>query len=135
LPSFKLNITFLWQRSRNFKLYEIRWIWHAYLFITPYAGFGFTNTNFDLSMTGNYPTLGDPLTVNVGGVLVPRLNENGKPILQIINKPNLINISSNQVLTNATLGLRIKLAVLTLHAQYAFQKYPVASAGFGFSFR
>jgi hypothetical protein len=105
------------------------------LFITPYLGFGFTNTSFDLSMTGNYPTLGDPVSDNVGGVLVPRLNENGKPILQIINKPNLVNISSNQVLTNATMGLRIKLAVLTIHAQYAFQKYPVASAGFGFSFR
>ena len=104
-------------------------------FVTPYVGFGFTNTNFDLSMTGNYPTLGDPVTDNVAGVLVPRLNENGKPILQIINKTNLVNITSNQVLTNATLGLRLKLAVLTLHAQYTFQKYPVASAGFGFSFR
>ena len=102
------------------------------LFITPYIGFGFTNTSFDLSMTGNYPTLGDPI-LNSNGE--PVLNENNKPIMQIYNKPNLVNITSNQVLTNATMGLRIKLAVLTIHAQYAFQKYPVASAGFGFSFR
>jgi hypothetical protein len=55
--------------------------------------------------------------------------------MQIKNVNDPVYITSSQVLTNATLGLRIKLAVLTLHAQYAFQKYPVASAGFGFSFR
>ena len=104
-------------------------------FITPYIGFGMTNTSFDLSMVGNYPTLGDPLTYEVGGVTLPRYNENGKPIMQVKNIADPVNISSNQVMTNATLGLRLKLTVITLHAQYAFQKYPVASAGFGISFR
>jgi hypothetical protein len=94
------------------------------LFITPYLGFGITNTNFDLSMKGNYPTLvGDP---------VPSGNTYK---MQIKNVTNPVNFSSNEVMTNATLGLRIKLAVITLHAQYAFQKYPVASAGFGISIR
>jgi len=101
-------------------------------FITPYVGFGITNTNFDLSMVGNYPTLGDPLTNSSGQ---PVLNENNKPIMKIINKTNPVNFSPSEVMTNATLGLRLKLAVITLHAQYAFQKYPVASAGFGISIR
>ena len=105
------------------------------LFITPYVGFGFTDTNFDMGMPGNYPTLGDPQTIVVGGVTVPKLNSNGKPIMQIKNITDPINISSSEVMTNATLGLRLKLAVITIHAQYAFQKYPVASAGFGISIR
>jgi len=104
-------------------------------FITPYLGFGMTNTSFDLSMVGNYPTLGDPLTYVVGGVTLPRYNENGKPIMQVKNISDPVKFNSNQVMTNATLGLRLKLAVITLHAQYAFQKYPVASAGFGISIR
>ena len=104
-------------------------------FITPYLGFGMTNTSFDLSMVGNYPTLGDPLTYVVGGVTLPRYNENGKPIMQVKNIADPVKFNSNQVMTNATLGLRLKLAVITLHAQYAFQKYPVASAGFGISIR
>ena len=104
-------------------------------FITPYLGFGMTNTSFDLSMVGNYPTLGDPLTYVFGGVTLPRYNENGKPIMQVKNIIDPVKFNSNQVMTNATLGLRLKLAVITLHAQYAFQKYPVASAGFGISIR
>ena len=104
-------------------------------FITPYLGFGMTNTSFDLSMVGNYPTLGDPLTYVVGGVTLPRYNENGKPIMQVKNISDPVKFNSNQVMTNATLGLRLKLSVITLHAQYAFQKYPVASAGFGISIR
>jgi len=104
-------------------------------FITPYVGFGITSTNFDLSMTGNYPTLGDPVTTTVLGQTVPLLNANGKPIMKIINITNPINFKPSESLTNATLGLRLKLAVITIHAQYAFQKYPVASAGFGISIR
>jgi len=93
------------------------------LFITPYIGFGITSTNFDLTMAGNYPTLGDP--VQSGNTYK----------MQIKNMVNPVTISSTESMTNATLGLRLKLAVVTIHAQYAFQKYPVASAGFGISIR
>jgi len=55
--------------------------------------------------------------------------------MQIKNVTDPVSINSNQLMTNATLGLRFKLALITFHAQYAFQKYPVASAGFGISFR
>ncbi|MDP4238361.1 MAG: hypothetical protein Q8904_02685 [Bacteroidota bacterium] len=105
-------------------------------FITPYIGFGVTSSNFDLTMEGNYPTLGDPKTHTVSGVSVPDLDQNGKPIMQIKNIADPVKISSSEVMTNATLGLRLKLlGVIAFHAQYAFQKYPVASAGFGLTFR
>jgi len=104
-------------------------------FITPYVGFGMTNTSFDVLMVGNYPTLGDPKTVTVGGVTVPQLNENGKPIMQIKNITDPVKVTAPEVMTNATIGFRLKLWVLTMHAQYAFQKYPIASAGFGVSIR
>jgi hypothetical protein len=93
------------------------------LFITPYVGFGITSTDFDLTMAGNYPTLGDP--VQSGNTYK----------MQIKNLTNPVTVSSTESMTNATLGLRLKLAVITIHAQYAFQKYPVASAGFGISIR
>lgn len=46
-----------------------------------------------------------------------------------------IKINPSQFMPNATIGLRIKLAILTLHAQYTVQKYPMITAGLGFSFR
>lgn len=105
-------------------------------FITPYVGFGIIKSNFDLTMEGNYPTLGNPLTQTVGGVVVPQLNGNGKPIMQIKNMTDPVKISSSEVMTNATVGLRMKvLWIFTVHAQYAFQKYPIASAGFGITLR
>ena len=105
-------------------------------FITPYIGFGITNTSFDVTMEGNYPTLGDPVTTNLGGVEFPVPNQNGKPVMQIKNVANPIKISSGETLTNCTLGLRLKmLGIIAIHAQYAFQKYPLASAGFGLTLR
>jgi len=106
------------------------------VFITPYVGFGVTKTDFNLDVTGNYPTLGDPLmVVESNGVAVPELNSNGKPIMQVKNIANPVSFGSSETMTNMTLGLRMKLLIFTLHAQYAFQKYPVASAGFGLTFR
>ncbi len=105
-------------------------------FITPYIGFGITSTTFDVSETGNFPTLGDPKTINAGGVEVPVLNSNGKPIMQIKNYIDPLKISSNEVMPNTTIGLRFKfLWILSVHAQYAIQKYPLASVGVGLTFR
>lgn len=95
------------------------------LFVTPYLGFGITQTNFDLTMAGNYPTLGDP--VNTG-------NNNYKMQIKDITDP--ITISSSQVMPGATVGLRFKiLFVFSAHAQYTIQKYPTASVGFGIGIR
>lgn len=108
-------------------------------FITPYIGFGIIKSNFDLTMAGNYPTLGNPKTtsVTVGGTttVVP-VYRDGKPVMEINNMTDPIKITSPEVMTNATVGIRMKvLWVLSIHAQYAFQKYPIASAGFGITIR
>lgn len=95
------------------------------LFITPYIGFGITKTTFDLTMAGNYPTLGD--AVNTG---------NNTYKMQIKNVTDPVKISSSQTLSGATFGLRFKLLpILTAHAQYTMQKYPTASVGIGIGMR
>jgi len=105
-------------------------------FITPYLGFGVTKTTFDLSMTGNYPALGDLKTQVINGVTGPALSADGKPIMQIANLTDPIKISSSEVMPNATVGLRLKLFwILTLSGQYTFQKYSVASVGVGLNIR
>ncbi len=94
------------------------------LFLTPYLGLGLTRTNFDLTMAGNYPTMGGLELVG------------DSPKMKIIDKKDPINFNASELMPSATVGLRVKiLFLLTAHVQYTMQKYPVASAGFGFSFR
>ncbi|MFY0687023.1 MAG: hypothetical protein JXQ90_07660 [Cyclobacteriaceae bacterium] len=78
---------------------------------TPFVGLGFTSSNTDFNMLGNYPvgdigSLTDPISVEVGGAS-PRMS----------------------------LGGRLKLAVLTLHAEYVVQKYNLLTLGAGISIR
>lgn len=81
------------------------------LFITPYLGFGFVKTNFDLTMAGNYPTLGDPV------------KQGNTYKMQIKNITDPVKISQSEVMPGASIGLRAKiLMVLSVHAQYTFSK-------------
>jgi hypothetical protein len=88
-----------------------------------YGGVGFASTNTNLQLLGYYPyatTSGsiltpdrvkDPLDIKIknqdGGVTKPRLNA----------------------------GIRFKFAVVTLHFDYTYANYSVATAGLGISFR
>lgn len=95
-------------------------------FVTPYLGFGVTKTNFDLTLNGNFPTL--------DGIVIP--SGTNTPMMQIKNISNPFQISSTEIMPNATIGLRLKLLWLfSLHAEYTLQKYPIASVGFGMSIR
>ena len=110
-------------------------------FITPYIGFGITKTAFALTMAGNYPLLGNPKTHEevIGGTTytVPdREAGTNKPIMEIANMTNPIQINSSEVMPNFTVGLRLKILwIFSLHAQYTMQKYPTATAGFGINIR
>jgi len=42
-----------------------------------------------------------------------------------------INSSSRYKNLKATVGLRIKLAIITLHGEYSFNQYNLLTAGFG----
>lgn len=94
------------------------------LFITPYAGFGVTKTKFDVTMAGNYPIL----------TTVKSYDAN-KVTMNYENQTDPVKVTDDLAMTNLTLGLRLKLALITLHGQYVFQKYPTASVGLGVSFR
>ena len=96
--------------------------------ITPYLGFGFTRSKFNISLLGDYP--------------VPRVDVNpsspyvGETIVtndDVLNKP--VDIDIPNFMGNATVGMRLKLAIFAFHGQYTFQKYPVIDFGFGFNFR
>jgi hypothetical protein len=92
-------------------------------FFTPYVGMGIVKTNFDAVMAGDYPTLGDPVL------------SGGTYKMKIKNMADPVKVTGTETMPNATLGLRLKLAIITFHAQYVAQKYPTASVGMGLSFR
>ena len=100
------------------------------LIFTPYAGFGITKTHYDVTMAGNYPILTSVKTSN--GTVVTK---NGVPVMDYKKEVDPLKVTDDLAMTNLTLGLRLKLALITLHGQYVFQKYPTASVGLGVSFR
>jgi hypothetical protein len=118
---------------------------------TPYIGIGFTSTNFDVSMNGKYPLLKsaigyvDPFVINYNSTnpaasTITANSDFSKFVVddKIKNtdymQPGKI-VNSSVFMPNATIGLRLKLLILTIHAQYTIQKYSMVSAGFGFAFR
>jgi hypothetical protein len=108
------------------------------LFFTPYLGFGFTSSKFDLGFKGNYPVVGDPYVklVTVGGQQVPDVTDPNNGKLQITNMVDPIDLNYKNMMPNLTVGFRLKILwVLAFHAQYTLQKYPIISGGFGINFR
>ena len=82
--------------------------------LTLYTGAGGNLVKSDVLMEGTY-------------VLDPT-----DPSLTLVDPINL-NFDDNGL--RFTAGLRLKLAIVTLHADYTFQKYNLLSIGFGFSVR
>lgn len=79
--------------------------------LTLYGALGYNSTNTSVKVLGTYDledfeTLHDPVDLSFG---------EGSMML--------------------TAGFRLKLAILTLHADYTLNKYPVITAGIGFSVR
>lgn len=96
-------------------------------YISPYLGVGFSIAKSDLTMVGIYPTIKGVVPVISGASVVAKM--------QIENVSNPIHISSDEVMPNLTVGVRLKaFSLLTFHTQYTLQKYPVASVGLGFTF-
>jgi hypothetical protein len=95
--------------------------------VTLYGGLGYSKTQTEIILEGNYPT---PVLVtspapgaeyNDDGVL----SGNELPAIDIKNFSGL----------RANIGVRFKFAVLTIHADYTRSQYNVVSAGIGISFR
>lgn len=86
-------------------------------FITPYVGLGYNIASSSIKINGDYTyrdldtnesiNISNPVDLEFDGGSTPRLNA----------------------------GLRIKLLILTIHAEYALQKYQTVTAGLGISIR
>ena len=81
-----------------------------------YGSMGYNIAKTDLALKGNYDMNGDGDTTDSGE-----------------KDPFTIATDSNGF--RATLGLRLRLAVLAFHGDYTFQKYNTFTAGFGINFR
>lgn len=97
------------------------------LMFTVYGSVGMYSSKFDISLKGKYPmpelrineqTLSTEAALTDAGIQVDPLN-----------------ISAKATDFRAGLGLRVKLLVLTIHADYTYQDYSMITAGLGISFR
>jgi hypothetical protein len=95
--------------------------------ITFYAGLGYSKTKTEIKLKGFYPT---PTLVS-GPVPYAEYNDSGViegddfPFVSIENFSGL----------RANAGIRLKLALVTIHIDYTRSNYNVLSAGLGISFR
>jgi hypothetical protein len=95
--------------------------------ITFYGGLGYSKTKTAMEFTGNLPT---PTYV---ATPIPHSEYNNTGVITGNKFPsmNIENFSG----VRANIGLRIKLAVITIHADYTKAQYNVFSTGLGISFR
>jgi hypothetical protein len=82
--------------------------------VTFYGGLGYNFTSASLAMKGKYDS----------GVAGPNRE---------LTDP--VNFSLSQSGPRFTAGMRLKLAIFTLHGDYTFQQYNALTVGFGFSVR
>jgi len=92
--------------------------------VNPYVGFGLNKYSFDGGLRGTYPILSIQA-------------DNSGTVTQVVEETETdpITITSKGTMFNATAGLRIKLAVITLWGQYTVQEYSMATVGLGISIR
>lgn len=89
--------------------------------ITGFVGLGFDNFKTNLDMLGQYD------------IRIPGTDVGSGETVQTINDPVTLAAKHNGF--RATVGARLKLAILTLHGTYTLQEYNTLNVGLGFSFR
>jgi hypothetical protein len=92
--------------------------------VTLYGGLGYSKTKTEMIVSGNFPT------PTLNGT-TPEYNNSGVKTGANFPAINIENFSG----VRANIGLRIKLAIITIHADYTRAQYNVFSTGLGFSFR
>jgi hypothetical protein len=98
--------------------------------ITFYGGLGYSKTSTEIKLKGNFPT---PVLVTPALPATPYAEYNDSGVKKDSDFP-AIDIKSFSGL-RANIGFRIKLAVITIHADYTRAQYNVFSTGLGISFR
>lgn len=85
--------------------------------LTVYGAFGYSSINSSIKMSGTY-IIEDAIDPTDTFTLI-----------------DPINFSYDENSMRATLGLRLKFGFFTLHSDYTFQEYDIASLGIGISFK
>lgn len=99
--------------------------------ITFYGGAGFSSTNTHLKLKGDYPMATLETTgANTGKMVVKEASKITNP-LDIEMK----SLDGSKTKPRLNAGFRLKFAIITLHFDYTYANYSVATAGFGISFR
>jgi hypothetical protein len=94
---------------------------------TPYVGVGYQSAKTTLAIKGDYPVT---VPNSQAAATDPTSPSFGKAaVIQDIKDP--VNIEGNISGFRATAGFRLKFAVLTIHGDYTFGQYNVASVGIG----
>jgi hypothetical protein len=94
--------------------------------VTFYGGVGYGKTKTGIALTGNFPT-----PVLSESTNEPVYNDSGVRKGSDFPNMDIKNFSG----LRANIGMRIKLAVITIHADYTRAQYNILSAGLGISFR
>jgi len=97
--------------------------------ITFYGGLGISTTSTNVKFMGYYPI--PNLDMNTREVFISNTTIGVKDPLDISIKHK----SGSAVLPRLNAGFKLKLAVLTIHADYTYSDYSVVTAGLGVSFR
>jgi hypothetical protein len=96
-------------------------------FVTFYGGVGFSTTNTNLKLIGDYPIA----TVNNSGNLVVT-------DASVITDPFDIEMKyrdGNKTRPRLNAGFKVKMAIVHLHIDYTYANYSVATIGLGINFR
>ena len=127
-PLYNATTSFINQKmSANVEAWNISAIGSVKLaVVTIYGGLGYTKTVTDIRLNGNYPLPVVDLAISTTeGVYKDEGVINNFPAINIKNFSGV----------RANIGFRLKLSVITIHADYTRAQYNVLSAGLGISFR
>lgn len=91
--------------------------------LTVYGSVGYGMSKTELDLKGNYPIT----TIETDPTNTTQF---GQKVVDKLTDPVNIDIKGANGL-KATAGFRLKMAIITLHADYTLAKYPVASIGLG----
>jgi hypothetical protein len=94
--------------------------------ISFYGGLGYSKTSTVVNMTGNFPLPYIDPAVSLTEVVYEDAG-----VVKDFPRIDIKNFSG----LRTNLGFRLKLAVVTFHADYTWSQYSVISTGLGFSFR
>jgi hypothetical protein len=94
--------------------------------LTVYGGLGYAKTTTEIKLTGNYPLP----TINPAVSTTQAVYEDAGVVkgFEALKMKDFSGLRAN-------IGIRIKLAVITIHADYTKANYNVVSTGIGVSFR